>query len=208
MALSLKDLNRPVLALVVVGNVALYLGLLFELDSKEVSRLIRNYETYLPATLAAVFAGVLNSQVDPTLKARLVFWRWANPLPGSYAFTRHMNNDPRIDPESLKSLVDPLPTDPVEQNRLWFKWYREFQDDPGISQVHREYLLGRDWASLTVLLTIVLVPIGLYQMDSGSMLILICVLVAQYLLVKRSAKNHGERFVSTVLAYKSSSNLV
>src|ERR1700730_9284409 len=49
--------------------------------------------------LAIVLSGVLGD----TWKARLVFWRWNNPLPGCRAFSELLASDPRIDVASLRS---------------------------------------------------------------------------------------------------------
>lgn len=204
MKTSLKDLNRPALTMVVVANVVTYFVILFGLNVTSLSSILSDYEAYIPATLFALLVGILNAQLAPDLKARLVFWRWKNPLPGSYAFTKVMEQDARIDPQSLRSFVDPLPTDPVEQNRLWFKWYREVQDEQSVRQVHREYLFTRDWSTITVLFGLVLIPLAVFQMDITKVLIWSLVVIAQYALVSRAARNHGNRFVASVLANKGS----
>src|SRR6185437_7031186 len=48
--------------------------------------------------LAIVLAGVLGDAG----KARLVFWRWRNALPGCRAFTKLLATDPRIDVPALR----------------------------------------------------------------------------------------------------------
>lgn len=50
----------------------------------------------LPAGLGLVLISVANALVDDVTKARLVFWRWEHPLPGSRAFTVYIKKDPRI----------------------------------------------------------------------------------------------------------------
>ena len=195
------------LVLVVIANAALYYAILTSTyDAASVSNLLADYESYIPGGLIALIVGILNSQLGHAAKARLVFWRWQHPLPGSFAFTNIMPTDSRIDPNSLLAFANPLPEQPDEQNRLWFKWYREFQEEASIKQVHREYLLTRDWTGLAFLFLLLLVPLSLWQMDLTGSGILAGSLMAQYLLVRRSAKNHGERFVASVLANKSASN--
>lgn len=203
MELSLKDINRPALVLVVVANIALYYAILFGFDVFRFSNLMTNYENYLPSAFLALIVGVLNSQLNHASKARLVFWRWKHPLPGCMAFTSIMNTDDRIDPAVLRTFQDPLPTDPAEQNRLWYRWYREFQNEPRISQVHREYLFTRDWTGLSVLLGVALIPLAFWQMEHKLAFILTIIMVIQYLIVRRSARNHARRFVASVLASKS-----
>ncbi|WP_298296702.1 hypothetical protein [uncultured Litoreibacter sp.] len=206
MAISLKDLNRPALVLVIIANFAIYSAFLAPtLNFGSMVALLKDYENLLPGALVALIVGVLNSQLSHEIKARLVFWRWLHPLPGSFAFTKVAKRDTRIDPDALEAAYGPLPTEPAQQNRLWFKWYREYQNEVGISQVHREYLFTRDWAGLSVLLAVALTPLAFWQMTDSRAWLLAAFLVLQYFLVRRSAKNHGERFVASVLANKSAS---
>jgi len=206
MAVSLKDINRPGLVLVVISNIAIYyLVLTSKFNINSFSNLLSDYENYLPGALIALIVGVLNSQLNHQVKARLVFWRWKHPLPGSYAFTNLMNADSRIDPDALLNFANPLPTDPVNQNRLWFKWYREFQEETSIKQAHREYLFARDWTGLAFLFLIFLLPLAAFQMTKFQVGILSIILLTQYFLVSQSARLHGTRFVASVLAYKSAS---
>jgi hypothetical protein len=204
MALSLKDINRPGLVLVVVSNIVVYyLILTSTLNFDSFRNLVSGYESYIPGALIALVVGVLNSQLNHSVKARLVFWRWKHPLPGSHAFTKIMLTDSRIDPDTLLTFSNPLPTGPDEQNRLWFKWYREFKEEAGIKQAHREYLFTRDWTGLAFLFLVFMMPLALWQTDQTQIGILAGVLLLQYFAVRQSAINHGERFVASVLAYKS-----
>lgn len=208
MGISLKDMNRPMLVTVVIANVAVYyMILIWTFDTQSFTNMISGVETFAPGALMALIVGVLNSQLSHDMKARLVFWRWHHPLPGSYAFTKVMDTDTRIDPKALQNFTNPLPKEPAEQNRLWFKWYREFKDDAAIRQVHREYLLARDWAGIAFLFLLSMTPIAFWQMEPQRVSVLVLFLVAQFLIVRQSAKNHGERFVASVLAYKSTSSL-
>jgi len=88
--------------------------------------------------------GVLNAQLSAEAKARIVFLRWRDPLPGSEAFTKHALSDPRIDMAALKATLGPLPVAPREQNALWYKLYKTVGSEPAVSQVHRAFLFT--WA--------------------------------------------------------------
>lgn len=204
MSISLKDINRPALVLVFVANIALYCAVFSWFDIAQFYELMKNHESYLPGTFLVLIVGILNSQLDHKTKARLVFWRWSHPLPGSYAFTEIINTDDRINPTALRAIQDPLPTDPTEQNHLWFKWYRELQNEPSISQAHREYLFARDWAGLVTLFGIVMSPFAFWQMEQMQAFTFLAIIAIQYFVVRWSARNHGRRFVASVLAYKSS----
>ena len=204
MSNSLKESNKATLVAVVVANVAVYISLLNErLDFGGVAATITDIDKLGPALLVAALVGVLSVQISHANKARLVFWRWSDPLPGSRAFSEYLDVDPRIDSKLIQRIVDPLPSDPNEQNALWYKWYREVQSDPSISQVHREYLFARDYTSLSVLFVFTLGSLAIWQMDfSWALLAYVSCLVLQYLIVRRAAYSHGLRFVTTVMALK------
>ena len=205
---SLKDQNNPLLTLVILANMAAYLTVQnnkgFAIEHW-IETLV-SIQELAPGLLVCILTGVFNAQIDHNNKARLVFWKWRHPLPGSRAFTECANRDSRIDKSALLKHQDPLPTEPEEQNTLWFKWYRELQSEPGLEQAHRQYLFARDYAGISFLLLIGLGPLGLWQIESIKVAgIYLIILLAQYFLVRRAARNHGVRFVGSVLAYKAAS---
>lgn len=202
---SLKDVNRANLALIIFLNISMYIYILeFGLKMPNISEITVSYKDYGSAIFFLLLVGVLNAQLDHEYKARLIFWRWNNPLPGSFAFSHIMHTDPRIDIDALRGHYSPLPDDPKDQNRLWFKWYRECSTDPSITHVHREYLFTRDWAGLSFLLFLLISPLAYWQMEWRPATGVAVILITEYFLVRRAAKNHGERFVASVLAIKSS----
>jgi hypothetical protein len=152
--------------------------------------------------LAIVLSGVLSDLG----KARVVFWRWHNPLPGCRAFTRLISSDPRIDVPALRRKLGELPRDPRAQNALWYRLYREHSTDIKISEAHRTYLLTRDMATISILF-VVLFSIGLVvgSVNWRTVVPYTGALIAQYLLVASAARNYGTRFVLNVLAEESQS---
>lgn len=202
---SLKERNRPALALVVLGNAAAYLSVLVgDWTFAGFAGGIASLQAIIPAPLVTILIAVVNALIDHDTKARLVFWKWSHPLPGSQAFTKHMYTDSRIDAAALRSR-GPLPTEPGEQNALWYRWSRELKDDPSVRQVHGSFLLTRDYAGIAALLVPILAPLSFWQLESPAIAaVYSSVLVLQYLVVRLSAHNHGVRFVTTVLAVKSS----
>lgn len=203
---SLKRQNRLALGIVLGLNFAAFAiiargGTLLEaLRDRPVERLA----DVIPAALAALLAGVLNSQLPSDVKARLVFMKWTNPLPGSRAFSRYAHLDPRIDPAALARLTGPFPISPGDQNSLWYRLYRSVQADAAVRDAHQSYLLFRDYASLSLLLGVVLIPSGAwYAVSTSSIAGFALLLLVQLLLAARAARIHGERLVCTVLAIKS-----
>lgn len=147
---------------------------------------------------------VLTGALDDTWKARLVFWRWRDPLPGCRAFTELLKTDPRIDVPALKEKHGELPRKAHAQNALWYRLYRTHTDSLQVSEGHRLYLLTRDMTTLAVSF-ILLFPIAMLftTIDRSLLFVYIAALVLQFLMVAVSARNYGKRFVLNVLAEES-----
>jgi hypothetical protein len=201
---SLKSSNTLPLGAVIAGNVLAFhlVGQGGAILSGDFWAALKNTGALVPATVGLILVSVLNGQIDPITKARLVFWRWSDPLPGSEAFTRHAVRDPRVDTARLVASFGPLPTTPRDQNALWYKLYKTVGDDPSVSHAHKEFLLTRDYAVLSLLMLISLGGLALYQMPLKTALFYLVGMAGQYLLVRRAARTHGHRFVTTVLALK------
>jgi hypothetical protein len=160
------------------------------------------------APLLPVVVLLLTGLLSHDAKARLVFWRIANPLPGSAAFTKHAPADARIDMKALAKNVGVLPTDPGEQNTKWYRLYRQVNGDPAVAHAQKLYLMYRDMATMSLLL-VPLVPAALWF--AGAPLenrwITASVLFLQYVLCAIGARHSGARFVCNVLAVHSTTKL-
>ena len=194
------------MVVVVLVNIGVYIAVLNKgFAIQEWANMFSGIPKLVPPLLASILTGIINAQVDSNNKARLVFWKWRHPLPGSRAFTEYASTDPRIDSDALRKYQDPLPTEPMRQNALWFKWYQECRNEPSILRVHREYLFTRDYATISFLLLFGFGPLALWQMESINVAgTYVGILVVQYLLVCRAARNHGIRFVTSAMAHKTS----
>jgi len=205
MAKPLKDQNTARLIAVVVMNLAIFFVILKAdvLSAGDFQGLTKNPGDLIPAALAIALLTVANGLIDPLTKARLVFWRWSDPLPGCRAFSEHARRDPRIDVLSLERKLGKLPEDAREQNTTWYRLYKSVESDPAVTHNHRDFLFTRDYTSLAALLLIVLGGLPIYQTDSWSRTLpYIAFLAAQYLIARHVAKRYGHRFVTTVLAVK------
>jgi len=147
---------------------------------------------------------VLNGILSDLAKARLVFWRWNNPLPGCRVFTELMKIDPRINEGVLKNKYGKLPRTPKEQNALWYRIYKMHSDNLTVCEAHRIYLLTRDMTALSAILTFIfLVGIFVAPISRNIMLSYCIILFVQYLILSASARNYGNRFVLNVLTEES-----
>jgi hypothetical protein len=157
--------------------------------------------------LVAIFAAALDSVPGHDNKARLVFWRWKHPLPGSRAFDKaNMTRDTRIDRERLKSeLGGTLPRSAADQNSTWYKLYKRVEHDPRVDGSQFDFLLFRDLTWFAVLLAVAALvcsvanPVGrIPSLWAGASFAVLA------LMFSRAAAERGLRFVNTVLALVSS----
>lgn len=203
---SLKNANKKYLTAVFLANIFAYIFISkFGFDVSSLWSSISELEKFIPLTIAIIFIGILNSQITPEIKAKIVFWKIKDPLPGCRAFSDYMELDVRVDSESLKHECGFFPIKPLEQNKLWYKWYREVQDESAVIQSHGEYLFTRDYSALSLMFLFFFGGSSFIQFDSVLHCFgLIVLLLLQYLFVRNAAKNNGIQFVCNVLAAKSS----
>lgn len=205
MAETLKGGNNGRLMAVVVANLAIFVGILkgIPLSGNDLSIVYNELLEILPATLAIALLTVANGLLSAEMKARLVFWRWKNPLPGCRAFSVHAQRDPRIDVSSLEHKLGKFPSDERQQNAVWYRLYKTVEAEPAVVQNHRDFLFGRDYTGLSALMLVVLSTLAIFQFsDRRQSLPYIALMTAQYLIVRYVAAGYGRRFVATVLAIK------
>jgi hypothetical protein len=208
MSKSLKGQNNWKIWLVVAFNVLFFWSCVKAnaiRSDQLLSGWIRDVATLLPAGLAGIVATVLNSLISADMKARIVFWRWHNALPGNRAFSQHAKSDPRVNVERLKSQLKTLPVDPGAQNAAWYKIYKTVEKDPSVNDAHKTFLFLRDYSTLSLLCLVMFggvagpMLIGDRNVATANAAVLIC----QFFIVCLSARNAGIRMVTNVLAIKS-----
>jgi hypothetical protein len=203
---KLKDQNRWQLWLVIAANAVLFYGTCewetFALSG--IKAALTSAANLLPVGLAIVVTTVANGLLSSRAKNRLVFLRWHHALPGHRAFSVHAKADPRIDLLRLqRACGNKIPTDPNGENSLWYRFYLEVQDVPAVLQVHRDFLLLRDYAGLAVLFLIGLGTAALFLVAPWKACwIYLGILLLQFVVVRHSAATYGIRLVCTVLAQK------
>jgi len=201
---SLKEQNRWQLWIIVAGN-SLFLYGVIQANAIKIDGLrsaFKDAQNLVPVGLALVIATVLNGLVSAEMKARLVFLRWRHALPGHRAFSKYAGRDPRIDVPALEILhAARLPIDPIEQNRTWYRIYRTMENDQAVRQIHRDFLLLRDYTAFCAVFIVFYGAAAFWAIPSIKIgLTYLLVLIAQYAVVRQAASNYGIRFVTTVLA--------
>lgn len=205
---SLKEQNRWQLWIIVAVN-SLFLYSVVQANAIKADGLraaLTDVQNLVPVGVALVIATVLNGLVSAEMKARLVFFRWRHALPGHRAFSKYAVRDSRTDIAIVEKLHGgQLPIDPAEQNRAWYRLYKTVEHDHAVRQVHRDFLLLRDYTGLSAVFVVFYGIAGLYAIPSLKIgLIYLLVLFVQYLVARQAASNYGIRMVTTVLARLSS----
>lgn len=202
----LKDQNRWQLWLIIAANAVLfYMACQWEtFASSGLKAALAGAANLLPVGLAIVVTTVANGLLSSPMKDRLVFLRWHEALPGHRAFSVHASNDPRIDFNRLqRACGNKVPSDPKGENSLWYRFYLEVQNVPAVMQVHRDFLLLRDYAGLSFLILIGLGSAALFLVAPWrSCGLYVGTLLLQFAIVRHAAATYGVRFVCTVLAQK------
>jgi hypothetical protein len=205
---SLKRRNLTWLVATLVLDVLVLLVLAFDTIVQELApTTVAVLRTSL-TLLLPIPALILSSLLTADHKAILVFWRFKNPLPGSRAFSVHAQADHRVDLVRLREQMGGFPADEREQNAKWYSLYKQVDSDPSVVDSHKNYLLFRDIAAMSLLLVPVL-PVAMHfaGVDATRILISAAWFFGQYLVTAFAARSTGIRLVQNVLAVHTSRNV-
>ena len=210
MAKSLKDQNNWKLWLIIAANTLFFYGVLISnhIGIDGLKAVLSEVKTLVPVSIAGIVATVINSLPSSTTKARIVYLRWHDALPGHRAFSVYAPRDPRINMERLARLFKGrLPVGARDQNSEWYKLFRSVENDPKVYSVHRDSLLLRDYTTLSVLFVAIYGLGGFcFFATLGTAALYLLLLLIQFLVVRQAASNCGIRMVTNVLAIKTSTN--
>lgn len=152
--------------------------------------------------VAGVVMTILNGLVSAPMKARLVFLRWRDALPGHRAFSVHGPHDARVDMAKVEALLGgTLPQGAAAENTAWYALINAHKDEITVAEVHKHFLYARDYTALALLALVVLGPTCvLLARGSFPSWVYVAGLAAQLVLARQAAATYGVRFVGTVLA--------
>ncbi|MEW6662858.1 MAG: hypothetical protein ACOY9Y_00495 [Bacillota bacterium] len=213
MSKPLKTQNTPMIIMFLIWCFSLYLLFLYGFEDfwRDIIILmneLRDKKAFM-VIIAPLLSFVLSSIINAEAKAVLVFWKIKNPLPGTRAFTEICNKDTRIDIKILKEKIGHIPTDPKQQNYVWYnKIYKKVQENTPVLLAHKNFLLARDLASISFLFFLI-TPWIIYFVSKDIRYTLLYVLITflQYIVLSIVAQNHGKRFVGNAIADYCSENI-
>lgn len=196
---SIKAINRKYLVCYIVVNILVFCYFI-KLEITIPSIIDPKNMIFIGLYAVAI---ILEGIISSDFKAILIFFRFKNPLPGSRSFSEIVPKDSRIDINILKSKYFPLglPTEPEEQNKEWYKIYKQFSSLSTVFEAQKYFLLTRD----LVVLSLILIPISIvgyiiFGIEVSSILIHLSFLVIVIILGIIACRNYGDRFVANVLA--------
>lgn len=206
----LKDSYKWHLRTVTVVNVAVFWSVVVAgADFSEIRALLSavSINDGIVGLVAPIATFIINGLLSADAKARVIYWRYSHPLPGSRAFSEHLDKEVRADPARLVQQWGALPDDPAAQNRLWYRIYKSVEEDITVREAHRAWLYSRDLNAYAVLF---LTIFGTSTLISGARWAVaawyLVALALQYIAVMTAARTYGVRFVRTVLAIASQTN--
>lgn len=127
--------------------------------------------------------------VPARMRDPLIHWRWRHSLPGSRAFTRFGPADARVDMAALEQRYGPLPTEPGEQDWLFYKVYRARANEVGVLDAHKSYLAARDIGIIPLILFLLLPGVAWWATGNPERVALYSVaLFASYVIMALAAQ--------------------
>lgn len=205
---NLKKQNKTIIYSFIVLNIVVgYIFLFIEdLSLDNINNFIGNVssEKGIFALAIPFVTLILTNILSSNLKAIIIFTRINNPLPGSRAFSKYIFKDSRITIENLENKYGPFPKEPVEQNALWYRIFKKHQDETIIVEAHKNFLLTRDIASISIMLILFFFLFWcIFQPDFTKAFHYLIYLILQALLFIICARVLGVRFTCNVLAEES-----
>lgn len=151
--------------------------------------------------IAPLLAFILSGIISPHYKGVIVFWKLKYPLPGSRVFSTYATCDYRIDMDVLKGKIGQIPVEPVQQNKMWYKIFKQVENIKSVNSAHKNFLLARDITTISFIFLIT-TPVTIYfrTTDINVSLLYAFILLIEYIVLCIVAQNAGKRFVCNVLA--------
>ena len=207
---TLKESNRSLIRSASLVNTSLFWYLLSAgtLNSFVLSGLATILaKSGVIAGVSLIGALALDGLLPRWIKEVVVHFRLRHATPGHRTFSVHIHQDSRISVAQLRRRIGEFPEHPEQQNKLWYRLYREQQNEPAVLSALKDYLLSRDIAVVAALFLVI-----------GTLVILIvsgwttaaayfaAILTVEYLVFAHVARIQSVAPVRHVLAIESARN--
>jgi hypothetical protein len=193
---TLKNYQIHLFTFIVINLIVIGFDNYFSTELKKFDLNIIKNIIAIPS-ISVLITYLLNGILPSSLKYKIVFLKWYNPLPAS-RIVKIIERDERFTIQQVIEKFGPIPSLPKEQNIYWFqKIYKNVQDIEKVRDVHRSFLLTRDLTAICTLILLISILNVIFL--SGSLTQIIIVLV-ELLLLRQVASNFGKRFVATTVA--------
>lgn len=199
----LKDLNQNSIRGAGVAHGLVFAVIAFApdmVDREPLSVLEAEWLRVFVAAIASIVAVVLAETGSRRAKMWLLYGPIRMPMPARTAFTELGPRDPRVDMRRIREVLGEIPTDPDEQDRIWFQYYKIHESNPRVRAVHGRFLLMRDLAWMTALL-VPLAPLAMWGVTGSAHRALgyaSALLLATGILIFSAQQRHYA-FITTVL---------
>lgn len=211
---SLKEQNAGLIRAAMIGHIVAFAWIaarplrLLSLSGRDFAAKLETMAAPGTAALGLIIVAslILLGIMSPNWRDRVIHWRWDDPLPGCRAFSVIGPHSSHVDMPNIEARHGPLPERCEEQNKLFYKIYREHRDDIGVLDAHGRYLAARDIGTITVILVVTLPWLAWWANgDFWRSVAYGGALLAVYGCCVIAAKNYSWRMVQHVLALASSS---
>ena len=202
---SLKAQNLYLLGIFIVFNIFIFIAVILEknLEFENLNNIWAKLtiKDGLLAAIVPLLSIILNGIISSNFKAKLVFWRFKNPLPGSRAFSILAKKDPRINLDNLNKQLVNQPKSAEEENVAFYRLYKKFENKLIVKDSHKQFLLTRDLTGYSFLF-LILFLLAIYFVNASLYLktSYLGYLIIQFIIISIVARNYGNRFVCNVLA--------
>lgn len=208
-AISIKRQTRPLLWTATLLHIVAFLFITLGIDrlrevlhEQSLEQWLRLLSGSLPLiAITSVVCIFVLGVVPPRFRDQIAHFRWNHPLPSAAAFSRHGPQDPRVDMAFLEASYGPLPDEPSQQHRCFYRIYRTVARDPVVLEANRLYIAARDVTTLSAIASTTL-PVLAFSVgvDTATVLRYVAALFGLYALTVTATQQYGVRLVQHALA--------
>lgn len=142
-ALTIKQKNVPIIGSIIFLNcVFVYVFVLG--NSLDLGKFSKNFIQVIITPAITFFALITSSIISSKLKFKIIYVFLGEYCPGCFAFSKYAKDDYRINEVILKNIYGDFPSTHKEENILFYKIYKKFENDRIVYSSQQNFLLFRE----------------------------------------------------------------